>query len=75
MRVLEKVVLDERELTIDMGYRNDMRIIVHFTDQNNITHEESFMFRVFGEKPTIFEIRRESELLFSIADQYSGEVK
>jgi len=66
---------DEPEVTISLGYRNDVRFRFTFVDQNGIEHEESFMIRVYGEKPTIFEIRRESQLLFSISEQFSKEVK
>lgn len=73
MAELKKIILDDNEFTIDMGYRDDMRIHILLTDQNGIEHKETFLFRVYGEKPTMLEIRCESKLLYAASSQFMTE--
>ena len=64
MKYLEKIRLDDKEIEIDMSYRNDLNITVKFMDQNGIEHKRTFLFRVFGEKPTQLTVEARSKLLY-----------
>jgi recombinational DNA repair protein RecT len=67
-----KYEIADTKLTVDMGYRGSMDLTIRFIDQNNIDHEQTFEFRVFGEKPTCLTIakaRTEPELLFTMTER------
>jgi hypothetical protein len=63
MRITE-IDTDENLLEIDLGYRNDLTLIVRFSDQNNVTHKRIFLLRVFGEKPTTLTLETRSAKLY-----------
>lgn len=54
----------EEELTIDMGYRGELKLIIKFTDQNCITHTRNLIITVHGEKPTMLRIVEEEKILY-----------
>jgi hypothetical protein len=64
--------MDHPNLTIDMGTHGELDLTIKFTDQNCITHQQTFEFRVYGEKPTILTIakaRKEPEEIFRMSDR------
>lgn len=64
-----KFDIADNEITIDMGYRGSIDLTIKFTDQNCITHEETFAFRVFGEKPTHLTVARAEKTIFEMTDR------
>jgi hypothetical protein len=63
MRIAQ-IDTEENLVEIDLGYRNDLTMIVRFTDQNNVVHKRTFLLRVFGEKPTTFTLETRSAMLY-----------
>lgn len=74
MRVIE-VLSSDSEMIVDLGYRGTLRLTIKITDQNNIEHQQTFLFNVFGEKPTMLELHSESKLLFKAMSDYIPETK
>jgi len=64
-----KFDLADNEMTIDMGYRGSLDLTITFTDQNCITHSETFRFEVFGEKPTHLTLARAEKVIFEMTDR------
>lgn len=54
----------EEELTVDIGYRGELKLIIKFTDQNCITHTRNLIITVHGEKPTMLRIVEEEKILY-----------
>lgn len=64
--------MEHPNLTIDMGSHGEFDLTIKFTDQNCITHSQTFEFRVAGEKPTCLTVakaRKDSEVIFTMTER------
>jgi hypothetical protein len=50
--------MPEQNLTVNMGYRGELHFTIVWYDQNSKTHEQTFVFRVYGEKPTYLTVEQ-----------------
>jgi hypothetical protein len=61
---LSNIDFEENEITVDLGYRGELRLVIKFNDQNNNTHRRNFFIRIYGEKPTEITVERESNIIY-----------
>jgi uncharacterized protein (UPF0333 family) len=61
---LSNIDFEENEITVDLGYRGELRLVIKFNDQNNNTHRRNFFIRIYGGKPTEITVERESNIIY-----------
>jgi tRNA G37 N-methylase Trm5 len=61
---LSNIDFEENEITVDLGYRGELRLVIKFNDQNNNTHRRNFFIRIYGENPTEITVERESNIIY-----------
>lgn len=64
--------MDHPNLTVDMSTHGEFDLTIKFTDQNCITHTQTFEFRVFGEKPTCLTVAKalkDPEVIFRMTER------